>query len=124
MLLMSFIKDYPLELELSYSKNRHLRCHKLNKHLTDQKKFKCDRCELSFAVEQSLKRHVMAVHDLIKPFECPECKKAFNDKGNMRQHVKVVHQGIREHKCTMCEKDFVRRIELQRHIDSNHASSS
>ena len=47
-----------------------------------KKPFKCDICDYSFSLKNTMKRHVMTVHGGKKP----------SQKGSMKTHVASVHE--------------------------------
>ena len=47
-----------------------------------KKPFKCDMCDYSFSLKNTMKRHVMTVHGGKKP----------SQKGSMKTHVASVHE--------------------------------
>jgi uncharacterized C2H2 Zn-finger protein len=80
----------------------------------------CGRCDQTFATNQTLARHVNAVHDGLKPHACKQCGKAFSQKGSLATHVTRVHSTIRPHPCRECDMAFVTSCDLDRHITAVH----
>ena len=66
--------------------------------------FRCEICEVSFARESHLKRHISSVHEGNKEQKCEECKKKnFAEKSKLKVHVISVHEG-KKHTNVMCAK--------------------
>ena len=65
----------------------------LNKHIKEVHKRKkneviCKICENTFRTQQSLKRHVVSIHEEKKLYECETCGKNFGLQQNLRTHIK------------------------------------
>ena len=62
-----------------------------NDNMNDKQKFlKCDKCGKEFSQSQSLKEHVLFVHEGIKNHVCDSCGKAFGTSSVLKHHQKVV----------------------------------
>ena len=62
----------------------------------DEKNFKCDQCESTFATKYTLKAHVETIHEKLRPLECSLCDKTYPARGgkqSLERHIKKVHQG-------------------------------
>ena len=46
------------------------------------KPFKCTVCGVGFAIEDTLKRHILFVHEGEKTFKCRECDSTFIDRSS------------------------------------------
>lgn len=134
-------KRYNCEVCLKELKSKFLLKAHLAQH-TGDKPFKCNKCELGFAVKQNLlrhqkthqgykcdrddcnfiaekwsllRKHVAINHKTIH--QCNECGQVLSSKFKLRLHVK-------NHKffCTVddCDKKFTRKIHLKNHINSCH----
>ena len=51
----------------------------------------CEICGHDFASPASKRRHVLAIHENIRPFECQICGKTFTRNANLRGHQQRVH---------------------------------
>ena len=80
----------------------------------------CTICSKTFSRKTSLKVHIAAVHEGLKPFECPKCDKKFGRKEHLKEHVVVVHDKIKRFKCHICDKSYGANRELKRHVKSIH----
>ena len=54
---------------------------------------RCEICNKICAEIGSLRRHIQAVHDKIKPFGCKFCHKVFPHAATMKRHVRFTHEG-------------------------------
>jgi hypothetical protein len=48
-------------------------------------------CEYECSERGSLKQHIMAVHEKLKPFNCQICEFKCSEKANLKKHS-VVHE--------------------------------
>ena len=60
---------------------------------SDPKRRNCDRCELTFCSQNSLKTHVRIVHDNIKDFQCGVCEASFATVSGVKRHL-VHHHNL------------------------------
>ena len=96
---------------------------------TGVKSFKCDKCDKSFALKNSLNLHTRNIHNLVKienssgdisykPFEknfsCYRCSKQFAVKSKLELHERI-HTGEKPFKCDLCDKFFTQRSQLLIH---------
>merc|ERR1712241_188156 len=89
---------------------------------------KCGFCGVTFGGRSYLKKHIIAVHEGIKPFECDVCKKKFALKINMKSHIREVHEGIKRtrksnhyrYPCDTCGLVYNKRDKLKLHITTVH----
>ena len=51
----------------------------------------------------TLKKHVLSVHDKVKPFKCELCEYAASEAGNLKRHVLGVHEKMKNFKCKQCD---------------------
>ncbi|GLH11737.1 Uncharacterized protein GBIM_16500 [Gryllus bimaculatus] len=72
--------------------------HELMRSHTDEKRFGCSFCEMSFS-------NHMRLHTGEKPFQCSICEKSFSVKGSVDIHVRT-HTGEKPFQCSICEKCF------------------
>ena len=57
-----------------------------------KKPFKCDSCDDSFHLKDTLQQHVATVHDRKMPFKCDSCDYGCLSNDDMTQHVASVHE--------------------------------
>ena len=55
--------------------------------------FQCDVCKSFFKYKQSLKRHIISVHEKKKGFKCNICAATFDLSTYLKKHVAVAHEG-------------------------------
>ena len=72
------------------------------------------------ALKSTLKNHIEAVHERIKPFKCNICHFEFAHKGDLKKHTDFVHEGIKLFKCHLCDYKAARKNTLKTHIESVH----
>ena len=59
------------------------------------KAFKCELCDKSFKLEDTLKMHLKTVHQNIKNLKCSYCDKKFGQTGQLETHFKTAHENIK-----------------------------
>nr|XP_023015096.1 zinc finger protein 391-like isoform X2 [Leptinotarsa decemlineata]XP_023015097.1 zinc finger protein 391-like isoform X2 [Leptinotarsa decemlineata] len=79
-----------------------------------EESFQCHYCEMKFAHESYLQRH-LRTHTTDKPFECEVCRKSFDTKRVMKRHM-LTHMEKKPFECHYCEKSFTSKINLQGHL--------
>ena len=94
---------------------------------------KCGRCQKTFCLEKSYKRHLKIDACVVKgegyirpcllPALCPECGGTFKTRSKMLQHIRDVHLNVKPHSCDQCEKAFVNAYKLKRHVETKHSTS-
>ena len=78
---------------------------------------KCGIFKNSFAMEESLRHHLLSRHE--KPNNsCDTCKKNFSSKTFLRIHIKKMH--TKDFKCTYCSMEFPDGTSLSHHIYAKH----
>ena len=72
-----------------------------------------------FKHEDSLKNHILNVHDRKKPFKCEVCQQAkFGRNSELEKHISRVHDNPK--RCSICNLDFSKRNLLRNHVASVH----
>lgn len=86
-------------------------------HFTDQQKFHCKDCGMSFAWKSTLNKHITNNHSSIGPqkFVCEICPKVYSTLSQVNEHVKRDHLKQRNHVCLHCGKSFFKRFDLKTH---------
>ena len=93
-----------------YTLVRHLPVH------TDERKFKCDKCEKAFRQLSTLTQHKASKHTSSKPYVCEICTKSFSRVSILINHKKI-HQNGKDFQCTICEKAFHQKTNLKMHMN-------
>jgi KRAB domain-containing zinc finger protein len=68
----------------------------LNTHIAgshEEKKFRCEICNLSFGYYHSFKAHNQAIHEGIKNYFCNLCDSSFYVKKGLFEHFETYHEG-------------------------------
>ncbi|XP_011707097.1 PREDICTED: zinc finger protein 484-like isoform X1 [Wasmannia auropunctata] len=86
-------------------------------HFTDQQKFHCKDCGVSFAWKSTLNKHIANNHSSNGPqkFVCEICPKVYSTLSQVNEHVKRDHLKQRNHVCPHCGKSFFKRFDLKTH---------
>ncbi|KAG5319780.1 ZN358 protein, partial [Acromyrmex heyeri] len=86
-------------------------------HFTDQQKFHCKDCGVSFAWKSTLNKHIANNHTSDGPqkFVCEICPKVYSTLSQVNEHVKRDHLKQRNHICLHCGKSFFKRFDLKTH---------
>ena len=95
---------------------------KFQKHMrehSDDKRFKCKHCLLTFNVEKNLRLHV-ASHNLDNDLVCPECNRSFNRLASFKSHL-TIHEDEDNLACPQCELLFTNESKLNLHIENEHS---
>jgi len=93
-----------------YTLVRHLPIH------TDERKFKCDKCEKAFRQLSTLTQHKASKHSSSKPYVCEICTKSFSRVSILINHKKI-HENGKDFQCNICEKAFHQKINLKVHMN-------
>ena len=101
-----------------FSQPKTLKRHLSKKHNEGppiERKYKCELCDKSYELLESLKTHVITNHDKSVSYNCHLCSSTFLHKQYLHQHVKHVHEKHRPNKCDLCPAAFLRKSDLIRH---------
>ena len=122
-----------------------------SKHVSQEKKYKCDQCDQTFVSPSKLKRHKivhttgcnyecsdchmtyrhpdsLAKHRLKEhgpprePFICKECGSSFFYNSGLKRH-KLIHSGKKPYKCEICGKRFSDRTAMNKHTGTHNKKS-
>ena len=52
-----------------------------------KKTYNCKLCGESFTRTNSLKRHILSIHEQRRPYACPQCDQKFKIKYHLQKHV-------------------------------------
>ena len=107
---------------LSFHSTQSLKIHILSVH-EKQKPFKCQKCDYRCSQRSGLKVHDGRVHQKKKDIVCSYCGKAFSRNNNLTTHMKNCHTSERKHPCKLCPKKFVFATHLAKHVLSEHQTT-
>ena len=79
-----------------------------------EKKFNCLLCKAKYSLNQSLKNHIMSVHENTNPHKCSMCNFAAKLKDTLNRHIKSVHKE-KKFKCHVCDAKFTAKSYLNNH---------
>ena len=87
-----------------------------------KKRFPCDMCDFRTSQKQSLRQHVIAVHEKLRPYNCPwpGCDYNCSRKQNLDKHVMGVHEKLRPYHCPVCDAAFSQKVTLNNHVRGVH----
>ena len=111
----------------AFSHKSHLQQHKTSVH-DKIRRYNCDKCDSKFYKNDSLKRHLIVVHNQ-RPcknyftawsnLKCSTCNKVYRDTSEFKNHILTQHEGYR-FDCPYCDTVFSWKNTLNRHIRINH----
>ena len=87
------------------------------------KKHKCPSCDKHFTHQNSVSRHISAVHEGKKPYVCEICGASFSQNKNLAVHVAAKHEGKKPFQCELCGVSYREKRCLQRHSLRMHKKS-
>ena len=94
-------------------------------YLDETKKyFECHICNNKLTKRYLLNRHIVSVHEGIKPVECKICCAKLSSKKYLDHHIASVHNGKRPFKCNIYNVKFAskkKEKEIQRSKARNNA---
>ncbi|KAA8498900.1 Protein glass [Porphyridium purpureum] len=82
-------------------------------------------CGMAFAQKNTLKKHVVCVHQKKKAFKCDKCDACFGQSGDLNVHNRTVHDEARPYLCPVgasegCGATFKLRSHMYKHIRVVH----
>ena len=94
--------------------------HMIIAHGQGERKFKCDKCDKSFAQKSTLNHHFESHHAKKTLYQCEQCPKTFWMKSYLKTHVRMMHENYRPHKCDICQQGFVYKRDVVSHKKQIH----
>ena len=107
-----------------FASEKYVRVHIENEH--KKIRHRCDHCGETFALRDTLRRHVKREHlGGKKRYECEICGKVYTRKPNLDEHRRHVHINPKRspggaHKCDQCSRSYPTRRNLTRHKRDKH----
>ena len=83
-------------------------------------KHKCPFCDKHFTFQNSVSRHISAVHERKKPYVCEICGASFSQHKNLAVHVRAKHEESKPFQCELCGASYAEKRCLQRHSLRKH----
>ena len=81
----------------------------------------CAICHKIFLRKICLDRHTKRFHgDGAQGAACHLCDKVLSDQNTMKKHVLAVHEGIKKYKCDFCVAGFFLKLSLSNHLKQCH----
>ena len=97
-----------------------------NNNASRIKKHRCNHCEKPkyFSSKKVLERHILTVHDDMKPYKCDLCEMAYGQSGYLNQHKRKAHDNnfkkeVSFEDCKICGKT-IKACFMPRHIKQSH----
>ena len=98
-----------------------LKVHMKNSHgstLEERKLWPCEMCKKTFT-RGALKTHIAGLHEERK-YRCDICNVSFAYKHNLKSHNEAIHEGIKNYACNMCNHEFYQKGDLVKHFEKYH----
>ena len=93
----------------------------LLRHITDEHPLKCSKCDQLLDKKILLKRHMITVHDEKKKYFCNICDLKFLLKQSLKKHLVSVHnKPIKVYDCSICSDSFMNQDRLTKHRRNVH----
>ena len=77
----------------------------------------------NFNLLGNLKKHIKAIHQLLKDFKCDSCDKSYSEARDLKRHKtkdKIHSASRKEFKCESCGKSFSKGGNLKKHVRKGH----
>lgn len=82
----------------------------------NRRRFRCDQCDLSFGLKQTLMNHIRNKHsNNVRAFSCDMCCKSYKTKAALHNHRVYHSKDDPKYHCNYCEKKFHFNFLLQQH---------
>ena len=82
--------------------------------------FECSDCLKKFGIRSNLNHHIQVVHDKLKTFECHRCVRKYSKKSALTRHIQIVHEKVKPFECSVCSKKFGASNQVKFHMNNNH----
>ena len=88
-------------------------------HVHNNVNYPCEICGKFYQSSESLKNHVMKIHDKSVVFECDQCDYKASCSGTLKFHITAKHDKA-EFNCDLCDKKYSYSSRLKQHKRSVH----
>ena len=88
-------------------------------HVHNNVNYPCEICGKFYQSSESLKNHVMKIHDKSVVFECDQCDYKASCSGTLKFHISAKHDKA-EYSCDLCDKKYSYIGRLKQHKRSVH----
>lgn len=94
------------------------------RHHSNEKNFKCNKCDFSFVTQGELTNHTLHKHTDKKLISCDKCDKKFKTTSSLCNHKKAVHTHSKDFKCDYpnCQQSFTCKAYLVAHQNNTHGT--
>lgn len=108
-----------------YTRRRYLQTHVhiFDTHNRNAKKYKCQKCRISYNFESNMQKHMESVHFISPKYKCSVCDMTFKKREYLAEHV-TIHTGEKPYKCpyAQCKERFRTRYQKSKHISRMHSN--
>jgi hypothetical protein len=97
--------------------------HERQKHMQETHKYRCDRCDKTYAFPHGLKLHVESTHLGIRRYVCEKCGKGYQNKKMLDDHLakpSCTFSPSTLYKCDQCTSEFIKVHGFIKHYDQQH----
>lgn len=87
--------------------------------VTRKRIFICNECGYQFYLQSDFNKHMLQVHENVKPYQCSLCPMTFYEQSTKNRHEKE-HSGLKPYRCYICAFEFTRASNLRTHLFKLH----